>query len=139
MDYYGFQPSMYQLKFKSKGDSKLSQRIVQMYHEVRHISFLMTWRKSHIQFQADQSARTTSKLEARGKDGRGFEGPGLDHGVFVPFRLMFGQELTGVPIVQVSIDSSLSPEKNWALGKAVAKLRSALFDENDSEMLKHDI
>ncbi|KAG6874302.1 hypothetical protein C0995_001527 [Termitomyces sp. Mi166 len=105
MDYYGFQPSMYRLKFKSKGDSKLSQRIVQLYHE------------------AGQSARTTSKLEARGEDGRGFEGPGLDHGVFVPFKLMFGEELPGVPIVQVSIDSSLSPEKNWALGKAVAKLR----------------
>lgn len=36
---------------------------------------------------------------------------------------MFGEEFTNVPIVQVSIDSSLSPEKHWALGKAVAKLR----------------
>ncbi|KAG6909839.1 hypothetical protein DXG01_015112 [Tephrocybe rancida] len=105
MDYFGFQPSMYQLKFKSRGDANLSQRIVQLYHE------------------AGQSARTTSKLEARGEDGRGFEGPGLDHGVFVPFKLMFGEELAGVPVVQVSIDSSLSPEKNWALGQAVAKLR----------------
>ncbi|KAG6819608.1 hypothetical protein H0H93_010332 [Arthromyces matolae] len=104
MDYYGFQPSMYKLKFKSKGDSKLSQRIVQLYQE------------------AGQSARTSSKFEARGEDGRGFEGPGLDHGVFVPFKLMFGEQME-VPIVQVSIDSSLSPQKNWALGKAVAKLR----------------
>ncbi|KAG6832713.1 hypothetical protein H0H92_012285 [Tricholoma furcatifolium] len=105
MDYYGFSPSMYKLKFKSKGDSKLSQRIVQLYQE------------------AGQSARTTSKLEARGEDGRGFEGPGLDHGVFVPFKLMFGEELADVPIVQVSIDSSMSPETNWALGKAVTQLR----------------
>lgn len=73
--------------------------------------------------QAGQSARTTSNLEARGSDGRGFEGPGLDHGVFVPFRLMFGEEFTDIPIVQVSIDSSMSPEKNWALGAAVSKLR----------------
>ncbi|KAG5342210.1 hypothetical protein C0989_004522 [Termitomyces sp. Mn162] len=137
MDYYGFQPSMYELKFKSKGDSKLSQRIVQLYHEVSayfvdqgKINFTIL-----IHWQVGQSARTTSKLEPRGEDGRGFEGPGLDHGVFVPFKLMFGEELTGIPIVQVSIDSSLSPEKNWALGKAVAKLRSAPFDEIDSRIL----
>ncbi|KAF8078133.1 Extradiol ring-cleavage dioxygenase, class III enzyme, subunit B [Lyophyllum atratum] len=105
MDYFGFQPSMYQLKFKSRGDSKLSERIVQLYQEAGH------------------PARTTSKLEARGEDGRGFQGPGLDHGVFVPFKLMFGEDFVEIPIVQVSIDSSLSPEKNWDLGKAIAKLR----------------
>jgi aromatic ring-opening dioxygenase catalytic subunit (LigB family) len=56
-----------------------------------------------------------------------FIGPGLDHGVFIPFRLMFGEEFTDIPIVQVSIDSSLSTEKNWALGKAMSKLRFAYF------------
>jgi aromatic ring-opening dioxygenase catalytic subunit (LigB family) len=50
-------------------------------------------------------------------------GPGLDHGVFVPFSLMFGETFMDVPIVEVSIDSSLSPEKNWAVGKAVKQLR----------------
>jgi aromatic ring-opening dioxygenase catalytic subunit (LigB family) len=63
--------------------------------------------------------------EPRGQDGRGFEGTGLDHGVFVPFRIMFGEEFTDIPIVQVSIDGSLDPEKNWQVGKAVAKLRYA--------------
>ncbi|KAG5645890.1 hypothetical protein DXG03_005037 [Asterophora parasitica] len=105
MDYYGFQPSLYELKFKSKGNSKLSQRIVQLYRENGH------------------SARTSSKLEPRGEDGRGFLGPGLDHGVFVPFRLMFGEEFDDIPIVQVSIDSNMSPESNWAIGKALIKLR----------------
>ncbi|TFK42759.1 Extradiol ring-cleavage dioxygenase, class III enzyme, subunit B [Crucibulum laeve] len=105
MDYYGFQPEMYRLKFKSKGDSKLSQRVVD----------LLT--------QAGQKARTTSKLEPRGEDGRGFSGPGLDHGVFVPFRLMFGEEFTEIPIVQVSIESNLKPEDNWSIGKAVSQLR----------------
>ena len=62
-------------------------------------------------------------MEARGQDGRGFSGPGLDHGVFVPFKLMFGEDFMDVPVVQVSIDSSLSPEKNWAVGKAVEALR----------------
>ncbi|PFH49113.1 hypothetical protein AMATHDRAFT_63834 [Amanita thiersii Skay4041] len=105
MDYYGFPAELYDLKFKSRGDAALSQRIVELYK------------------QAGERARTTPKTEARGEDGRGFEGPGLDHGVFVPFRIMFGEVFTDIPIVQVSIDSSMSPEKNWALGKAIARLR----------------
>ncbi|KAJ6488634.1 Extradiol ring-cleavage dioxygenase, class III enzyme, subunit B, partial [Mycena vitilis] len=105
MDYYGFQREYYDLKFKSKGDTNLAKRVVELYKE------------------AGQSARLTPKMESRGEDGRGFSGPGLDHGVFIPFRIMFGEEFTEIPIVQVSIDSSMSPEKNWALGKAVTKLR----------------
>ncbi|KAI0831151.1 Extradiol ring-cleavage dioxygenase class III enzyme subunit B [Trametes gibbosa] len=105
MDYYGFQPALYKLKFKSRGDEALSQRVVQLYENAGHL------------------ARTTTKEEARGKDGRGFSGPGLDHGVFVPFRLMFGEEFTDIPIVEVSIDGSLDPRKNWALGEVVAPLR----------------
>ncbi|CCM02920.1 uncharacterized protein FIBRA_05034 [Fibroporia radiculosa] len=105
MDYFGFQPSMYELKFISRGDSALSQRVVQIYKEAGH------------------QARTTSVKEARGQDGRGFSGPGLDHGVFIPFRLMFGNEFLDIPIVQVSIDGSLNPEKNWEIGKVVAALR----------------
>lgn len=68
------------------------------------------------------------KTESRGRDGRGFMGPGLDHGVFVPFKLMFGEEFTTVPIVQVSIDGSLDPEKEWQLGKVLSSLRSAIFN-----------
>lgn len=73
--------------------------------------------------KAGYTARVTSVQESRGEDGRGFSGPGLDHGVFIPFRIMFGEEFTEIPIVQVSIDSSLDPEKNWAIGKAVGQLR----------------
>jgi aromatic ring-opening dioxygenase catalytic subunit (LigB family) len=73
--------------------------------------------------KAGHEARLISVDEPRGEDGRGFSGPGLDHGVFIPFRIMFGENFTEIPIVQVSIDSSLSPEKNWALGKAVSQLR----------------
>ncbi|KAM6500676.1 Extradiol ring-cleavage dioxygenase, class III enzyme, subunit B [Amanita muscaria] len=105
MDYYGFPPELYQLKFKSRSDSALAHRVVE------------------VLTKAGQRARTIPKTEPRGEDGRGFEGPGLDHGVFVPFRIMFGTEFTEIPIVQVSIDGSLTPEENWALGKAVAPLR----------------
>jgi len=104
MDYYGFPPELYQLKFKSKGDKSLAEQIVRLYKE------------------AGQFARTTSKLESRGSDGRGFEGPGLDHGVFVPFRVMFGEDFD-IPVVQVSIDSDMTPESNWKLGQIVKSLR----------------
>ena len=33
-DYYGFQPELYRLKFKSRGDSAVSQRVVELFKEV---------------------------------------------------------------------------------------------------------
>ena len=33
-DYYGFQPELYKLKFKSRGDSAISQRIVDAFSTV---------------------------------------------------------------------------------------------------------
>lgn len=39
---------------------------------------------------------------------------------------MFGEEFMSIPVVQVSIDGSLSPEKNWAVGSVVEQLRQAL-------------
>lgn len=120
MDYFGFPAELYKLKFRSKGDSGISQRIVQLYKEV----WTIVYQISRLDIvQANYLVRTTTKLESRGDDGRGFEGPGLDHGVFVPFRYMFGEEFMDTPIVQVSIDSSMSPEANWKLGKTVAALR----------------
>lgn len=37
MDYYGFPPQLYQLKFTSRGDAKLSKRIVDLYREASRI------------------------------------------------------------------------------------------------------
>lgn len=74
--------------------------------------------------QAGIKARTSPKTETRGKDGRGFEGAGLDHGVFVPFINMFGPTFNDIPIVQVSINSSLDLDDEWALGRALDSLRS---------------
>ncbi|KAL0947348.1 hypothetical protein HGRIS_013465 [Hohenbuehelia grisea] len=105
MDYFGFSDDMYKLKFTSRGDTLLAQRVVSLFQ------------------QAGLKARTSPRDETRGDDGRGFEGPGLDHGVFVPFRLMFGEHFTDIPIVQASIDGNLKPEDNWKIGEAVRKLR----------------
>ncbi|KAG1754207.1 Extradiol aromatic ring-opening dioxygenase [Suillus lakei] len=108
MDYFGFEPYYYQQTFESKGDRALAERVVQLYKE------------------SDQEAKLSGVRENRGWDGRTSPprpGPGFDHGVFVPFKLMFGDKVDDVPIVQVSIESSGDPEQNWAVGKAVSKLR----------------
>jgi aromatic ring-opening dioxygenase catalytic subunit (LigB family) len=34
MDYFNFSPELYQLKFSSRGDAQLSQRVVELFHEV---------------------------------------------------------------------------------------------------------
>jgi len=49
-------------------------------------------------------------------------GRGLDHGVFVPFKLMFPNPCP-IPIVEVSMDGSLDPQKLIELGKALIPLR----------------
>ncbi|KAF8267569.1 Extradiol ring-cleavage dioxygenase class III enzyme subunit B [Lactarius quietus] len=105
MDYRNFDSELYKLKFSSRGDAALSKRVVQLFQN------------------AGIRARLTTKDETRGLDGRGFEGSGLDLGVFLPFSLMFGEDFRSVPIVQASIEGSLSPEGNWALGKAITSLR----------------
>lgn len=74
MDYYGFPAETYEIKFKSRGDKALAEQIVGLYKKVcvlRPSSPLLI-----ISPQAGQLARTTSKLEPRGEDGRGFQGPG---------------------------------------------------------------
>ena len=51
---------------------------------------------------------------------------GLDHGVFVPFKVMFNPEVNPVkvPIVQVSLfDDETDAEAHIKLGRAVEKLR----------------
>jgi len=104
-DYYGFPDEFFNLKFKSRGDSELANRIVDLYTK------------------AGLTARTTPVSEPRGVDGLGRKASGFDHGVFIPFRRMFGFEMD-IPIVEVSIDSSFDPEVEWKVGQALDGLRS---------------
>ncbi|KAI0029729.1 Extradiol ring-cleavage dioxygenase, class III enzyme, subunit B [Vararia minispora EC-137] len=105
MDYFGFDREFYELKFSSRGDGAIAARVVEAFKE------------------AGLRARTTPATESRGRDGRGFNGPGLDHGVFIPFRLMFGHTFRSIPIISASMDSTLTATANWAIGAAVARLR----------------
>lgn len=110
MDYYGFPKELYDITWRSKGSKALSQRVVSAFRA------------------AGMPARTTPTTEHRGEDGRPTHRKyhnGLDHGVFVPFKLMF-PDTTGsfdVPVVQVSIGSDYTPEHEYEIGKAVKGLR----------------
>jgi len=46
---------------------------------------------------------------------------GFDHGVFVPFKLIYPE--ANIPIVQLSLRTGLDPEQHFAIGRAIASLR----------------
>ncbi|MEP7311754.1 MAG: class III extradiol ring-cleavage dioxygenase [Pseudomonadota bacterium] len=48
---------------------------------------------------------------------------GIDHGVFVPLKVMYPE--ADVPIVELSLDRSLDPAMHIAAGRALAPLRKA--------------
>jgi len=50
------------------------------------------------------------------------KGRGLDHGVFIPFKLMFPDPLP-IPLVEVSIDHGLDPQYHINIGAALEPLR----------------
>ncbi|GAA98344.1 hypothetical protein E5Q_05029 [Mixia osmundae IAM 14324] len=107
-DYYGFDRKLYDIKFNSKGDPRVARRVVEILQESGY-----------------SKARLSGITESRGRDGRPRPPRvqnGLDHGVFLPSVLMFG-ETSPVPIVQASIADTLEPEDEWRLGQAVSKLR----------------
>ncbi len=69
----------------------------------------------------DVASRVRTLLEADGFATHADATRGLDHGVFVPFKLI--EPEADVPIVQLSLVNDLDPARHLAIGRALAPLR----------------
>jgi aromatic ring-opening dioxygenase catalytic subunit (LigB family) len=69
----------------------------------------------------DLAERARALLEDAGFQSDVESKRGLDHGVFVPFLLIYPN--ADVPILQLSLQASLDPARHLALGRALAPLR----------------
>ncbi len=67
------------------------------------------------------AARVHELLRAAGFDTEDEKERGLDHGVFIPFKLIYPE--ADMPIVQLSLVHHLDPAQHLAMGHALAPLR----------------
>jgi len=69
------------------------------------------------------AAEVRERLQASGFSTREERSRGLDHGVFVPFKVIYPQAT--LPILQVSLKSGLDPQTHLRIGAALAPLRES--------------
>ena len=50
---------------------------------------------------------------------------GYDHGVFVPLMIMYPK--ADIPVIQISLESSMNPQRHYQLGVALSSLRKEGF------------
>lgn len=79
----------------------------------------------HLTYPATGSAsvatRVAELLNAAGISSTSEKNRGLDHGVFIPFKLIYPE--ADIPIVQLSLLHNLDPAAHLAIGNALAPLR----------------
>jgi 4,5-DOPA dioxygenase extradiol len=66
--------------------------------------------------------RTSGLLSAAGWKSEMISSRGLDHGVWIPLRLMYPE--ADIPVVQVSVPLDLTPQQLYDVGKTLKPLRS---------------
>lgn len=69
----------------------------------------------------DLAKKVAGLLEAAGLPARLDNTRGFDHGVFVPFKLVYPD--ADIPVVQLSLQRNLDPAQHLAAGRALASLR----------------
>ena len=69
----------------------------------------------------DLAKKVVSLLAQAGLPARLDDSRGFDHGVFIPFKLIYPD--ADVPVVQLSLQKDLDPAQHIAAGKALASLR----------------
>lgn len=67
------------------------------------------------------AAKILARLRAAGIDAGEDPARGFDHGVFIPMLLI--NPPADIPLVQLSLDSSLDPRRHISVGRALAPLR----------------
>jgi 4,5-DOPA dioxygenase extradiol len=95
----------------------------------------------HIQYPATGCAEASDEVVAAlrdaGLDAQPDPAMDLDHGAWVPLRLMFPD--ADVPVVPLSIQPDLGPEHHFAIGRALAPLAQRGFLVLASGNLTHNL
>lgn len=88
------------------------------YHGFPPHTYRLTWPASG---DPALAARVAALLEAAGLQAREDPARGLDHGIFVPLKLVFPD--ADIPVVPLSLRRDLDPAAHLAAGRALAPLR----------------